>query len=303
MKIDPKHLAAIEVVRREASLTRAAAALGTSQPALSRMLSDLEIRLGAPLFDRRSRPWALTRLGEVFARQGATVLRAQDQASEGFQKFQVGGRDSLRLAGPPFFTDGAVSLWLARFRSAHPEISLELSYGYAEDLREAVAAGRADIAIYPVGLGDVVDDLVFTPLIDGKNVIACRGGHPILRLSYPRPLALLDYGWVSPPPGSPLALDMATILADLEMQEAQIVLAGGTLASTMNFVANTDCLTVLPKASVLSLGRVFGLTIVPIETRTPHRPVGLLCRPAPELSFAGRRFVDFIRAAFAGDPI
>ena len=204
MKIDPKHLAAIEVVRREASLTRAAAEIGTSQPALSRMLSDLEIRLGAKLFDRRSRPWMLTRLGEVFARQGATVLRAQQQASEGFEHVTAGGRDSLRLAGPPFFTDGAISIWLARFRQEHPNVSFELSYGYSSDLREAVRSGRADIAIYPVGLGDVVGDLTFTPLIDGKNVIACREGHPILRLAYPRPLALLDYGWVSPPPGSPL---------------------------------------------------------------------------------------------------
>ena len=299
MKIDPKHLAAIEVIRREASLTRAAVELGTSQPALSRTLSDLEIRLGTRIFDRRSRPWTLTRLGEVFARQGATVLRAQQQATEGFEHFTVGGLDSLRLAGPPFFTDGAISFWLARFRAAYPNISFELSYGYSDDLRDAIRSGRADVAIYPVGVGDVVGDLTFTPLIDGRNVIACRSGHPILRLAFPRPLALLDYGWVSPPPGSPLALDMSTILADLEMQEAEIVLSGGTLASVMNFVANTDCLTVLPEATVLSLGRVFGLEIVPIAARTPHRPLGLLSRPAPELSHSARAFVDFVHSAFA----
>lgn len=298
MKIDPKHLAAIEVVRREASLTRAAAAIGTSQPALSRMLSDLESRLGARLFDRRSRPWKLTRLGEVFARQGATVLRAQAQASEGFEHFTAGGRDSLRLAGPPFFTDSAISVCLARFRSEHPNVSFELTYGYSEELRDAVRSGRADIAVYPVGLGDVVADLTFTPLIDGKNVIACRDGHPILRLAYPRPLALLEYGWVSPPPGSPLALDMATILADLDMREAEIVLSGGALAAVMSFVANSDCLTVLPEAAVLTLGRIFDLRIVPIETRTPHRPLGLLSRPAPELTYASRAFLDFAKAAF-----
>lgn len=301
MKIDPKHLAAIEVIRRESSLTRAAAELGTSQPALSRTLSDLEIRLGFKIFDRRSRPWTLTRLGEVFARQGATVLRAQQQASEGLEQFTVGGRDSLRLAGPPFFTDGAISIWLARFRNAHPNISFELSYGYSDDLRDAVRSGRADVAIYPVGLGDVVGDLTFTPLIEGRNVIACRKGHPILRLAFPRPLALLDYGWVSPPPGSPLALDMSTILADLEMQEAEIVLSGGTLASVMNFVSNSDCLTVLPEATVHSLGRVFDLQTVPIATRTPNRPIGLLSRPSPELAYSARAFLDFVHSAFGRD--
>lgn len=299
MKVDPKHLAAVETVRQEASLTRAAAALGTSQPALSRMLSDLEIRLGSTLFDRSTRPWTLTRLGEVFARQGATVIRAQEQAHEGFEQFRAGGRDRLCLAGPPFFTDGAISVWLARFRAANPNITFELAYGYAEELRDAVRSGRSDVAIYPVGLGDVVDDLTFTPLIDGKNAIVCRADHPILRLSYPRPLALLDYGWVSPPPGSPLASDMATILADLDMHEAEVVLSGGTLACVMNFVANSDCLTVLPEETARSLGQVFGLRTVAIETRTPHRPLGLLSRPEAELAFAARTFVDFVRAAFS----
>lgn len=304
MKIDPKHLAAIEVVRREASLTRAAAVIGTSQPALSRTLSDLEIRLGAKIFDRASRPWKLTRLGEVFARQGATVLRAQQQASEGFEHVTAGGRDSIRLAGPPFFTDGAISVWLARFRALHPKVSFEITYGYSSDLREAVRSGDADIAIYPVGVGDVVEDLTFTPIIDGRNVIACRSGHPILRLAFPRPLALLDYGWVSPPAGSPLAIDMTNILADLEMHEAEIVLSGGSLAGVMNFVAHSDCLTVLPEASVQSLGQVFGLQTIPIALRIPHRPIGLLSRPAAELAFASQAFLTFIQNAFDGqDPV
>ena len=66
----------------------------------------------------------------------------------------------------------------------------------------------------------------------------------------------------------------------------------------MNFLANSNCLTVLPEATVLSLGQVFGLEIVPIETRTPHRPLGLLSRPAPVLAYAGRAFLDFVHAGF-----
>ena len=117
MKIDPKHLALVEVIRAEATLSRAAEVLGTSQPALSRSLSDLEIRLGAPIFDRSKRPWALTRLGEALARQGATVLRAQARAAQDFDAFRSGAKGRLRLAGPPFITDGAVAPLLPAFRS------------------------------------------------------------------------------------------------------------------------------------------------------------------------------------------
>jgi DNA-binding transcriptional LysR family regulator len=301
MKFDPKHLIAIEIVRREANLTRAADVLGTSQPALSRTLSDLEIRIGAPIFDRRSRPWSLTKLGEGLARQGAMVLRAQERAQQEFTSFTAGGKDKLRLAGPPFFTDGAVTNWLSQFRRRHHDVAFELSYGYGEELEDAVTSGRADVAIYPVGIGDLPPDLVFTPLIEATNVIVCRSTHPLLKLAYPRPLALLRYGWVSPPPGSPLAEDMAVILHALDMREAEIVMTGGSLAGVLSFVAQTECLTVLPGETLRTLGPIYGLSAVPIETGTPRRRLGILSRPRVELGFAAREFIRFATEALE-DP-
>lgn len=298
MKIDPKRLAVIEVIRTEASLTRAAEILGTSQPALSRTISDLEIRLGAPVFDRTSRPWALTRLGEVLAQQGATVLRAQARAEQEFDAFRSGARGRLRIAGPPFFTDGAISHMLPAFQERFPDVAFELSYGYAEELRDAVSSGRADLAVYPLGVGEILEDLTFTRLIDGRNVIVCRERHPILRLDYPRPLALLDHGWIMPPEGSPLAADMAAILSDLQMHEAEIVLHGGSLAAVLSYVARSDTLTVLPEAVALTMGPVHGLRQVPIATRTPSRPLGVLTRPTAELGHAARAFIEHLGFGF-----
>jgi DNA-binding transcriptional LysR family regulator len=176
MKFDPKHLIAIEIVRREASLTRAAHVLGTSQPALSRTLSDLEIRIGAPLFDRRSRPWTLTRLGEGPgptgrhgpARAGTRTAgvhelhrrRKGQAAPRGSALLHRRGGDQLAVPVPP----------------RHHDVAFELSYGYGEELEDAVTSGRADVAIYPVGIGDLPPDLVFTPLIEATNVIVCRSG-------------------------------------------------------------------------------------------------------------------------------
>ena len=104
------------MIRRERGLTRAALALGTSQPALSRLVSDLEIRLDAPIFDRSARPWSLTKLGASLALQGASILRAQEFASREVQEFRSGTKGMLRIAGPPFFTDGVNSRLLPTFR-------------------------------------------------------------------------------------------------------------------------------------------------------------------------------------------
>jgi DNA-binding transcriptional LysR family regulator len=108
----------------------------------------------------------------------------------------------------------------------------------------------------------------------------------------------LRYGWVSPPPGSPLAEDMAVILQRWTCSEAEIVMTGGSLAGVLSFVAQTECLTVIPEAALKALGPTYDLQAVPIEFGTPTRRLGLLSRPEAELGFAARTFAAFMRTAF-----
>lgn len=298
MKIDSRHLSAIEIIRRTGGLTRAAAELATSQPALSRLVADLEARLNAPLFDRGTRPWGLTKLGESLAAQGAAILRAQERATGEVARFRGGRSGVLRIAGPPFFTDGVVSRILPRFREQNPDVSFEISYGYAQDLRRVVLRGQSDLAFYPLGVGGVEPELHFTRLQEMRNVIACREGHPILRLAYPRPLALMDYDWIIPPEGSPLGQDMQTVLSRLEMQEVNIVFTGGSLASVLNYLEGSDCLAVLPETTVNAIGRLFRIQAVPIQTDTPSRIMGILSRPQDEIDAITRTFIGFMGRQF-----
>jgi DNA-binding transcriptional LysR family regulator len=61
------NLIAFDAIARHGTLTRAAEELSVSQPAISRRLAALEADLGHPLFDRRTKPMALTKSGaELF---------------------------------------------------------------------------------------------------------------------------------------------------------------------------------------------------------------------------------------------
>lgn len=300
MKIDPRHLIAVETIRRAGGLTRAADQLGTSQPALSRLVSDLELRLNGGVFDRSTRPRSTTKLGEALSRQGAAILHAQDRASNEVDLFHHGTAGKLRIAGPAFFTDGVISRLLPAFHRRHPDISFEIVYGYADELRAAVREGRADLALYPRSVGDLDEGLEFTFLLEAANRIVCRVGHPILKLAYPSPLALLDYSWVRPPDGSPLAADMNAVLSAMDMAEANIIFSGGSLASVLSFVENSDSLAVLPGKTIEAIGPLFSVQAVPVEVETPRRPLGVLTPPADELDFTTRTFVEFLVRSLRG---
>ena len=101
-----------------------------------------------------------------------------------------------------------------------------------------------------------------------------------------------------PPEGSPLAADMEMVLSELEMQEAEVVFEGGSLASVLSFLEGSDCLTVLPETTVAEIGSQFGIQAVPIQVRTPRRSLGILSRFPRELDNTSRTFVKFLEDHF-----
>ncbi|MEM9250690.1 MAG: LysR family transcriptional regulator, partial [Pseudomonadota bacterium] len=109
MKIDPRHLEILAAIVDNGGLTEGAAALGKSQPSLSRTLSQLEDRIGAPLFVPGRRPLQPTELGRALAETGRQILAADRAASEIVQQFRAGRSGRVRVGGTPFFMDGVIA--------------------------------------------------------------------------------------------------------------------------------------------------------------------------------------------------
>ncbi len=125
MQLDPVALRVIEAVAKAGTLTRAGAALGLSQPAISYQLRRAEERLGVQLFIRHRGGCQPTPAGEVLLR---ALLPALAQIDAGIAEAQAMARaPALRI-----LTDfGFAGLWLmprlARFRAEHPEIEVQIT--------------------------------------------------------------------------------------------------------------------------------------------------------------------------------
>ncbi len=106
LPFDLRSLEVFIAVCEDGSMAKAARRLGITQPSVSQALSQLELRLGVHLFDRRVRPLGLTQPGSVL-RQRAIMLLAEarqvgpllHQAGKGRLPFlRVGLVDSLTRA-------------------------------------------------------------------------------------------------------------------------------------------------------------------------------------------------------------
>jgi DNA-binding transcriptional LysR family regulator len=108
------------------SITAAAGALDTSQPAMVRTLAALERDLGVRLLHRTTRRMSLTDEGRDFYERGRQIMAAVEDAQQSLSARRASPRGRLRIASSVAFGRTFVAPVATAFLAEHPEISVEL---------------------------------------------------------------------------------------------------------------------------------------------------------------------------------
>ncbi len=280
------------------SVSKGAAALGLSQPALSRALAQFEARLGQPLFIRGRRPLQATPLALQLAAHGRRILTESRRASEAVQSLLRGTRGLVRVCGVPYFMDAMISRIIADFQNQHPNVMIEQSYGNLAEVSAGLLADQLDLGIVPLGTGGGPEGLTFLPILGARNVVCCRPGHPLMRTKRLHAGELGLYPWIAPLPGSPLLADLFAIRSSLGAQDLDIRYSGGSLLSVMNYMAETDALAILPFSVYFAERKANRIAVLPVDIPQPQRNLGILQRTGLGQNPAAASFADYVEAAF-----
>lgn len=294
MKINSEHLEILAAVVARGGLTEGAAAIGKSQPSVSRTMALLEARVGLPLFHPGRRPLRATELGMRLAALGSRIHDLNREASALIVGARQGRLGRLRMAGTPIFMDGVIARVIGEFQVRHPDIVIEQKYGYRDDLVAQLRNASLDLAIVPLRADQLPDDLDFTPLFPGRNVIACRAGHPLTRSRAITAEELKIYRWIAPPRESPLFRDIQRTLDSFGLDHMPVAFSGGTFASIVGVLTGSDALTVLPASVVLMAAPATGIVSLPLRIEHPDRQLGMLSHKDGDASL--KRLKDFLAA-------
>src|SRR5258706_6419381 len=131
-------------VANAGSLSRAAQELGSSQPTLSRQMTQLETQVGSVLFERTPRGLRLTEAGEALrgpAQRMHEHAREWSLAAAGRSQSLAG---TVRLTASEMVSAHLLPAALLTLREAHPEIQIEL---VATNTVENLLEREADIAL------------------------------------------------------------------------------------------------------------------------------------------------------------
>ncbi|MBD0337607.1 MAG: LysR family transcriptional regulator, partial [Cyanobacteria bacterium Co-bin13] len=142
-----KTLSAFIVLAEELHFGRAAQQCGMSQPAMSRLLSELEADLGVKLLSRTSREVSLTNAGRGFLESARKAVAYADMAVRAAKAGAVDGIDSLTVGMVIGTEQPLVGQLIAKFKRAHPETRVSLQQLDERSIGAALANGEIDVAI------------------------------------------------------------------------------------------------------------------------------------------------------------
>lgn len=176
-------LALLLEVAETGSLSRAGAARGLSQPAVSARVRGLERLVGFPVLTRSARGSRLTPEGALLAEWGRVVLDAAGVLEAGIASLRGDRAARLRVAASLTVAEHLLPGWLVVLAATHPDTAVSLTAGNSEAAACAVLAGDADLGFIegpdlPAGLS--------TQTVGSDRLVAVVApGHPWARRRSP----------------------------------------------------------------------------------------------------------------------
>jgi LysR family transcriptional regulator, transcriptional activator of the cysJI operon len=255
------------------NVSKAARANSISQSAASQQIQELERGLGTELFDRGTRPLAITPAGKLFIDYCRDVLRREDELKASLERLKEQANGTARLAAIYSVGLSEMSEIEARFGARFPEGELQISYLRPERVWQAVEEDQADLGL--MSYAESSREIVALPWRDEEMVVAVAPEHRLSRRRSVPPTALEGEPFIGFDDDLPIQSHIARYLRDHGVS-IQIALHFDNLQMIKEAVAHGVGISILPKRVMredMVQGRLVALRLHPAELYRPVRIV------------------------------
>jgi DNA-binding transcriptional LysR family regulator len=289
---DPAGLVLLAEIADAGSLSAAARALGTTQPALTKQLRRLEEALGAPVFERSVRGVQATPDGAALLPRARSIRAQLRQAAEEVAQRRGAREGRLVVALSHFATLVLLPRVLPGFRQRWPGLSLTIlppPFGL-EGLRE----GRPDFAVMSMPAERIGKEYRARALCATRVAVVARADHPLAGARTLAELAGAD--WVLPSPDSAIARGLTRAFRQAALAPPRCAVGCETLTGLEVLVRHGHLLGAMPMEVYEARAAASGLVRVPLVEPVDGARVALLrwadAMPTPASADLEAAFVE-----------
>ncbi|MEO8667027.1 MAG: LysR family transcriptional regulator [Bauldia sp.] len=299
MSLSLRHLQYFVATAETGQVSRAAVELNISQSAVTGAIKQIESRIGAQLFERRSNGMTLTREGSRFLQHAQNIVASVNEALRVPTATTATIRGQLRIGITYTVAGYFFPQHQARFARSHPGISVEMTEAPRSAIEDDLLAGRLDIAVLLTSNLENADDLAYETLMRSRRRLWLPVDHRMVRLSEIRLQHVAEEPYVM------LTVDEASQTAERYWQltpyRPRVIFRTSSVEAVRSMVANGTGITILSDM----VYRPWSLEGQRIETRTladvvPSMDVGIAWRRDADQSPAVHAFRDFFGRTFSG---
>lgn len=281
-------------VAEHGQVRRAAAALGLSQPALTKGLQRLEKELGFPLFERGARGMTLTPVAEQFRQRTQTLRASLGDAIKEAADLHLGAMGLLRVGVSPLYAEKLFVPACLQLHQQRPAARLRVMVNLNDALLGALRLGDLDLSINAIPRV-LSEDLEAVPLMKDDLCMVVREDHPLLLRRRVRLQDLLDAHWMLPGPGVAGRRGVEARLAEAGMPPPRVAVEVSNTAAQLSRLLIRSDLVALMSQAMLDGPAGAGLAPLPFAEARFAREIGALMRKDHVLSPLARRFLEILR--------
>lgn len=199
-----RHLELLTVLREQQTVRGAARRLNLSQPAVSKMLREIEDVFGAPLFERSRTGVTPNALGQAAIRRATVICNEVAVAEEEVSALRSGASAVLRIG--TFSITSIATAAIARLRGVQPGVAVRIREGAVSDLLGKLMAGELDCvfgALAPEVLGaEAISELASEVIREDRVSVVASSAHRLARARRLHWRDLQAQAWVLQPHNS-----------------------------------------------------------------------------------------------------
>lgn len=294
-RLKMRHLTLLLQIGEQGALTRVAQQMGTSQPAVTHALAELEDMFGVPLFERTRRGMKPTAAGEVLLARARAMLHDVGTLSREMVAVNAGRVAHLHVGAIPFIPGQMLSGALEGTVSERQRMTVTIHDGTSRSLMDMLqehaldfVIGRASASLDMTGLQQ--DVLYYqSPRLITNRELASRLGQRRLDWAH---LAELD--WILEPAPAPLREQVADMFLSAGVVPPQPLIESLSAKLTGEIIAaRSHVVSIVPNDIAEELVRIAGVAVVPWSLQWALSPIALF-----SLKDRHKRDIDlrFIRA-------